>query len=163
MNWAILISGQQIMSDKLFVYGTLRDGYPLHKHLQHRSIRLLGRGWISGQLFDLGEFPGAIPSDSPGHRVKGEVYELSDPSKHLQEIDVLEEFEPQRPERSLFIRRLTEVELDSGKPVKAWAYFLSRRPNSARLIASGDYLMVGRDSSTGRGQMRKKSVVKAAR
>jgi len=51
---------------KLFVYGTLRRGFELHSYLRRQSARFLGEGIIGGRLYDLGEYPGAIPSSLPG-------------------------------------------------------------------------------------------------
>jgi gamma-glutamylcyclotransferase (GGCT)/AIG2-like uncharacterized protein YtfP len=125
--------------DKLFVYGTLRRGHPLHEHLDESSSQFLGHGRIKGRLYDLGDYPGAMPADSPGQEVAGEIYVLSDPESQLRKLDELEEFDPSNLEDSLFVRRLIEVELDDGRKAQAWAYFLPRRPVKARLIPSGDY------------------------
>jgi gamma-glutamylcyclotransferase (GGCT)/AIG2-like uncharacterized protein YtfP len=125
--------------DKVFVYGTLRRGYALHEHLDEGTSRFLGRGRIRGELYDLGEYPGAIPGEAPGQEITGELYQLDDPERQLPDLDELEEFDPAKPEQSLFIRRLTDVELDNGTRVRAWVYFLPRRPAKARLIAGGDY------------------------
>ena len=129
---------------KLFVYGTLRRGFPLHPRLGKKSVRYLGKGKIRGRLYDLGEFPGALPSSSPDAEIEGEVYELLDGDKQLRELDVLEEFYPNRPDDSLFVRRLTDVRLHGGQHVKAWVYFLPKRPVKARTIAGGDYAEVRR-------------------
>lgn len=128
-----------MQADKLFVYGTLRRGYSLHEHLAEGSSRFVGRGRIKGRLYDLGEYPGAIPVDAPGEEIAGELYQLGDPERQLPKLDELEEFDPAKPEQSLFVRRLADVDLDNGQRVKAWVYFLPRRPGKARLIAGGDY------------------------
>ncbi len=44
-------------------------------------MRYVGRGKIQGHLYDLGRFPGAVPSSSPQNKITGEVYELSNPDK----------------------------------------------------------------------------------
>ncbi len=126
-------------TDKVFVYGTLRRGFPLHEHLADDDVRFVGKGWILGRLYDLGEFPGALPSRSPGDRIEGELYELANPQAQLEELDEVEEFDPDRPEQSLFVRRLADVEMQTGDTFKAWVYFLVRKPPDARLIPSGDY------------------------
>lgn len=126
-------------TDKLFVYGTLRRGYEPHSYLRRQSARFLGDGIISGRLYDLGEYPGAVPSKSPGDEIRGELYELLDPKAHLRILDEVEEFDPEHPEKSLFVRRPAEVRLKSGERVKAWVYFLPRKPRNARLIAGGDF------------------------
>ncbi len=124
---------------KLFVYGTLRRGFTLHRYLRKNGMRFLGKGNIRARLYDLGRFPGALPSQSSAGRVQGEVYELNNPEEQLRELDALEEFYPKQPEKNLFVRRLTDVKLESGQRCKAWAYFLAKRPANARPLPWGDY------------------------
>ena len=131
-------------SNKLFVYGTLRLGFPLHPYMRKGAVRLLGKGKICGRLYDLGDFPGALPSTSRSDEIEGELYELGDAIQQLRELDEVEEFNSQRPGESLFVRRLTDVELATGQRYKAWAYFLPKKPAKARLIPSGDYAEVRR-------------------
>jgi gamma-glutamylcyclotransferase (GGCT)/AIG2-like uncharacterized protein YtfP len=125
--------------DKLFVYGTLLRGFPLHKYLRKGGVRYLGKAKIHGRLYDLGQFPGALPSESPAEEIEGELYELSDPTEQLKELDEVEEFYPNRLRKSLFVRELAHVRLPTGQSVRAWVYFLSRKPPNARFIESGDY------------------------
>lgn len=125
--------------ERLFVYGTLRRGFSLHPYLRKSAVRYLGKGKIQGSLYDLGEYPGAVPSSSPHREIEGEVYELLDAKKQLEELDRIEEFHPDRPEDSLFVRRVSVVRLDKGRRFKAWVYFLARRPSKARPIHSGNY------------------------
>jgi len=134
-------------TNKLFVYGTLRRGFPLHKHLRTGTVRFLGRAKILGRLFDLGNFPGALPSESPANEIEGELYELTSGAQQLKELDEVEEFFPQRPDESLFLRRLTDVELESGEKVEAWVYYLAEKPTNARPIPSGDYSEARRSRS----------------
>lgn len=126
-------------TSKLFVYGTLRQGFEPHIYLRRQSARFLGQGIITGRLYDLGEYPGAVPSDLPGDEIQGELYELPDPDAHLQVLDEVEEFDPDHPETSLFVRRPAEVRLRTGEKIEAWVYFLPRKPRNARLIQSGDF------------------------
>lgn len=125
--------------NKLFVYGTLRRGFPLHASLRSASPRFLGKGSIMARLYDLGDFPGAVRSRVPTERVEGEIYELQDPTSQLKELDLIEEFHPGNPKESLFMREEVEVFLLSGKRMVAWTYFLPKQPREGRLIPSGDY------------------------
>ncbi|HLE17957.1 MAG TPA: gamma-glutamylcyclotransferase family protein [Syntrophales bacterium] len=122
--------------EKIFVYGTLRKGFPLHRYLADKA-RFVGAGTIRGALYDLGEYPGVVQSNKG--EVKGELYELENASKYLRELDRIEEFDPENPENSLFIRSLTDVKLADKKTTKAWVYFLPSKPARARLILDGDY------------------------
>jgi len=124
----------------LFAYGSLRRGETLHAHLA--GLVCLGRGWFGGRLYDLGEYPGAVPSRA-GERVLGEVYELAPDDARLAELDRLEGCDPGRPERGLFVRRGLTIELAAGGYVRAWVYLLARVPAHAVLIPGGDYARRG--------------------
>lgn len=126
-------------SEKLFVYGTLRRGYSLHSRLVKMNAKYLGSGHIGGALFDLGDYPGAVPSRSKRSRVDGELYELVSPRDQFKVLDRLEEYSPKRPRASLFVRRRATVQMRNGKRVRAWVYFLPRRPAAAQPIGSGNY------------------------
>lgn len=122
--------------EMIFVYGTLRKGFSLHRYLSDKA-RFIGNGTIRGRLYDLGSYPGVLPTEAG--EVQGELYELEDGPKHLDILDRIEDFDPKNPERSLFIRALTEVRLSDNETIQAWAYFLPSKPLGARLIVDGDY------------------------
>ena len=126
-------------ADKIFVYGTLRRGFALHPELKKLGARYLGKGRVTGTLFDLGEYPGLIRSGGNGSRVEGELYEIKSPSEQLPVLDKLEEFDAKRPGKSLFVRKRVTVTLKQGVRTRAWGYVLPRKPRHARVIASGIY------------------------
>jgi gamma-glutamylcyclotransferase (GGCT)/AIG2-like uncharacterized protein YtfP len=128
--------------ERIFVYGTLRKGFRLHKHLTRWKAKFLGEGTIRAILYDLGDYPGAILSENS--EVKGELYELQSGSKQLQKLDDLEEFDPSRPGDSLFVRMSTEVELGTRKKIRALVYCLQSKPREAAIIPGGDYTLFRR-------------------
>jgi len=134
-------------SEKLFVYGTLRRGHGLHSRLVKMNAKYLGSGRIGGALFDLGKYPGAFPSGSRRSRIHGELYELASPKDQLKTLDRLEEYFPKRPRASLFVRRRATVHLNGGRRVRAWVYFLPKRPSKAQMIAGDEYSQPGRARS----------------
>lgn len=114
----------------LFVYGTLMSGFPLHSLLHvGRSSRLLGTGRIGGRLYDLGEFPGALPSAGSG-TILGELYELTD-GRLLAGLDQVE--------GPLFRRARVRVERAGAETVEAWSYVYLGGPAPRARIPSGDY------------------------
>jgi gamma-glutamylcyclotransferase (GGCT)/AIG2-like uncharacterized protein YtfP len=124
----------------LFVYGTLRQGFELHHHLVRIGAKLTGRGKVAGDLFDLGRYPAALPSNRSGRRIHGEVYYLPRPEHDLRVLDGIEGFNLCAPERGEFVRAMTEVSREGGEPYRAWVYWLNRSAPRGRRIASGDYL-----------------------
>ncbi|HXG36580.1 MAG TPA: gamma-glutamylcyclotransferase family protein [Dehalococcoidia bacterium] len=130
------------MSQRLFVYGTLMNGMEANVILASKGARYVGSGVIQGRLYDLGEYPAAVKSDDPNEVVVGELYELPDLAA-LRGLDAYEEFEPDQPDGSVFIREEVTVRMpeERGREVRAWAYFYNPalQVRGARRISSGDY------------------------
>lgn len=129
------------MRQFLFTYGTLSNGQaPAQVVSLMKSLKPRGKGYIRGRLYDLGDYPGAVLSQSPRNKVFGDVFELPADSAVLRQIDQYEEFSPRRPNTSLFVRKRVPVKLDSGEQVMCWAYVYNGRIPRTRRILSGDYL-----------------------
>jgi gamma-glutamylcyclotransferase (GGCT)/AIG2-like uncharacterized protein YtfP len=104
------------------------------------GAELVGRGTIRGNLYDLGDYPGArVVGAEPGQRVSGELYRLRDPQLALRILDEYEEFSPLRPSKSLFVREILAVTLEDGRKKRAWAYLYNRGIANARLMPTGCY------------------------
>ena len=127
------------MEDKLFVYGTLRRGEERHDVLERLRAQPLGTGMVRGRLFDLGQYPGARPSEKSGARLAGEIYRLANPTRDLRILDSIEGFNPARPKAGLFRRESAEVALAGGRWLYSWVYWLNGYRGPMRLIPSGDY------------------------
>jgi gamma-glutamylcyclotransferase (GGCT)/AIG2-like uncharacterized protein YtfP len=128
------------MSDRLFVYGTLRAHGRRGMHpLLADGARLLGSGRVRGRLFDLGAFPGLVPAQDPGSWVRGEAYVLLDPERTLARLDEYEGCGRSDPEPHAFARVERDVFLDSGERTAAWVYVYRGSPANGREIVSGDY------------------------
>jgi gamma-glutamylcyclotransferase (GGCT)/AIG2-like uncharacterized protein YtfP len=129
-------------SDKLFVYGSLQRGYALHGHLRQIGARLLGIATLQAQWQPQSRYPGAWPSPCPFDRIEGELYLLNHPLADLELLDSVEEIDHARPERSLYVRRLSWVQVPTGRRFLAWVYFLPPQPSRRRLI-TGNYNSAG--------------------
>jgi gamma-glutamylcyclotransferase (GGCT)/AIG2-like uncharacterized protein YtfP len=128
------------VAEHVFFYGTLMT--PFNRPGRQRvdtKMAFAGRGRISAALYDLGIYPAAIPA-TDGSTVSGELYELHDPPAVLSALDEIEGYRSNEPERSLYMRVLTDVTLDDGRVEPAWAYFYNAPLGQAQRIASGDYL-----------------------
>jgi len=123
----------------IFVYGTLRRGLSRHRFLKAERARFLSRGTVRGELYDLGKFPGAVPSENATALVCGEVYCLANPARAHTLLDHVEGMVPGAPEFSLYLRAPTEVTLQNGTKVEAWIYWLNHVHGAKRRISSGDY------------------------
>jgi gamma-glutamylcyclotransferase (GGCT)/AIG2-like uncharacterized protein YtfP len=128
------------VADFVFFYGTLMT--PFNRPGRQRvnpEMSFAGRGTIQAALFDLGIYPAAIPTHD-GSTVSGEVYEMLDPALVLATLDEIEGYRVAEPERSLYVRVLTDVTLADADTVQAWVYFYNAPLGRAQRIESGDYL-----------------------
>ena len=128
------------MGDHVFFYGTLMS--PFNRPGRQRitpKLTYTGRGSIRAALFDLGMYPAAVPADDDS-KVWGEIYEMSDPPPVLSALDEIEGYRPSEPDQSLYTRVLTDVTLEDGRVLQAWAYFWNAPLGGAQRIESGDYL-----------------------
>jgi len=126
--------------DHVFFYGTLMSPFNRPGRLRITpKLTFTGRGSIRAALFDLGIYPAAVPSDDQS-LVWGEVYDTRDTASVLAALDEIEGYRPSEPDRSLYTRILSDVTLEDGRAVQAWAYFYNAPLGRAQRIASGDYL-----------------------
>lgn len=89
---------------------------------------------MSGQLYDLGSYPGVYRNGVSGQRVSGELFDLADATADhsLKALD--------RYEGAEFARKRVYVTLPSGTKRMAWAYVLRERPaETARVVTNGRY------------------------
>jgi len=116
----------------LFVYGTLRrtSRHPAHRLLASCAA-FLGEGEFQGKLYDLGRFPGAVPSRGKSDRVAGEIYRLYDPRSAFA---VLDDYEGK-----LFRREVRPVRLRNGRRIEAWIYLYVGSLAGAARIRRGDH------------------------
>ncbi len=129
------------MSQLIFFYGTLMAPFNRPGRTRIDShLMFKGRGSIVAALFDLGMYPAAVPADHDNGRVRGELYEMTNAAAALQVLDEIEGYRSTEPDTSLYSRRLTQVTLDDGRVVDAWAYFYNAPLGRAERIDSGDYL-----------------------
>lgn len=135
-------------ADHLFVYGTLREGvkHPMHAVLANHAD-LIGEAVFQGRLYDLGAFPGVVPSDRPEDLVHGEVYHLRHPDRALRALDRYEGVMETGGTR--FRRERADVTLKTGDVACAWIYVYNWPVRGCGLISSGDYLtLVTQDPSS---------------
>lgn len=119
------------MALPLFVYGTLKRSSRGTPHELLGGARFLTTGSISGELYDLGSYPGVYRNGASGQRVFGELFALSE-STADRSLKALDRYEGRE-----FARKRVYVTLPDGGRRMAWAYVLRERPNeTARLVTS---------------------------
>lgn len=93
--------------NKLFVYGTLRDGKS-------------PTAYIKGRLYLISWFPGVVPGDD---KIRGEVHEVTD--QQLLDFDRYEGIVGD-PKRDLYRRERITAELKDGGTVECWVYLFNQ-------------------------------------
>src|SRR5215472_16057843 len=104
-----------MISDRLFVYGTLMRGYvhPMARLLS-ANAEFLGEASCRGRLYLVKHYPGLVLSDDPADIVHGELYRLRAADDLLREFDMYEACGEGFPEPTQYIRRMFSVTLDGG-------------------------------------------------
>ena len=124
---------------RIFVYGTLRRGEKNHRTYLAGRYRSWAPATLSGRLFFEPEqgYPYLLPGTETVH---GELYEL-DPATApatLQQLDLLEDYDPQHAAASLYLRRRATARLADGKGVRVWVYYWNGA-EIGRPVAGGDF------------------------
>lgn len=123
----------------LFVYGTLLPNQASEVRDLVRQMQRVGPATVRGRLYDLGEYPGAIIDNNSTTLVHGEVYRLPSNIGVLTKLDNYEEFDPDSPESSLFLRIKCFVRLFDGRILECWIYTYNGDVETAPFIPSGKY------------------------
>ena len=130
-----------MISDRLFVYGTLMRGFdhPMAKLLS-RSADFLGEARCQGRLYLIKHYPGLVLSDNPTDIVSGELYRLRDRDALLGEFDMYEACGEGFPEPTEYLRQMLQVTLADGALGEAWTYVYNWPVTGLPHIASGKFL-----------------------
>jgi gamma-glutamylcyclotransferase (GGCT)/AIG2-like uncharacterized protein YtfP len=127
-------------SDCLFVYGTLmgQSRHPMAIRLAAESTPVAS-ATVCGHLYNLGSYPGALPSDLPRDKVHGMVLKLHRPSHSLRWLDAYEGCGEHDTEPHSFRRVIVGARLAAGRIVNCWIYYYQGPLGNARRLHSGRY------------------------
>lgn len=127
---------------QLFVYGSLRSGFhhPAYAYIS-RYFTLLADAKVKGALFDMGEYPTAIPVASDTYII-GELYHIKNPDEFswaMAQLDDYEGLHTENNEPPLYRRELTTVFV-GDQQTEAWVYWFNGDVSGKPLVESGDVL-----------------------
>jgi gamma-glutamylcyclotransferase (GGCT)/AIG2-like uncharacterized protein YtfP len=130
------------MTSYLFTYGTLQPGLaPSCIAPVVDRLRSIGEGVIRGELYDLGEYPGAVLNPRSRHQIHGTIFRLPEDADILRQFDDYEGFQPDSLETSLFLRELHPAVLTTtGQTLPCWVYVYNAKPDPARILPDGRFL-----------------------
>lgn len=118
----------------LAAYGMLRPdaAQTAPAHIMSK-LSPVGTGKIAGQLIDLGGYPGLTPGNG---EVICALLRLAG-ADGWRALDAFEDYNPDDPQRSMYIRRPT---LLLGQGMAVQAYWWNRSPTAGPVITSGDWI-----------------------
>jgi gamma-glutamylcyclotransferase (GGCT)/AIG2-like uncharacterized protein YtfP len=127
--------------DHVFVYGTLKRGFPNHHVMERAGGRLVSDN-VEMAYVRLHNVGGAYPAlvedlASPAKYVKGELWRVQD----LAPLDRLEGYDPRDEEGSLYRRDTHTVRINGKTPIirMAWTYFWNREHDDLPIVESGEW------------------------
>lgn len=126
----------------LFVYGSLRSGFhhPAYAYIS-RYFTLVTDAKVKGLLYDMGEYPAAIPTDSEQYIV-GELYRINNADEFswsMAQLDDYEGLNAEAGETPLYRREMTHVYAGDWSAT-AWVYWFNGNTDNRSRIESGDVL-----------------------
>jgi gamma-glutamylcyclotransferase (GGCT)/AIG2-like uncharacterized protein YtfP len=130
-----------MISDRLFVYGTLMRGFdhPVAKLLS-KSADFIGEAKCRGRLYRVKHYPGLVLSDDASEVVFGELYRLRAPDDLLREFDMYEACGEGFAEPTQYVRQMLAVALADSTASEAWTYVYNWPVARLPRIASGRFL-----------------------
>ena len=130
-----------MISDRLFVYGTLMRGYdhPMAKLLA-ANADFLGQATCRGRLYLVRHYPGLLTSDDPADNVHGELFRLRERDALLREFDMYEACGEGFAEPTEYVRRMLSVTHADGTASEAWTYLYNWPVAKLPRVVSGRFL-----------------------
>ena len=129
---------------QLFVYGSLRSGFQ-HAAYQYisRYFHLIGDAKVKGKLYDMGEYPVALPTTEEKFII-GELYAITNAGEFAYAIGQLDDYEgiyTEAGETALYKREPVTVYCN-GQQSSAWIYWFNGSSTAGLPeITSGDVLL----------------------
>lgn len=121
-----------MLTDKLFVYGTLRPGSKnRYADLLPLNAEHLGIARVRGRLYRVSHYPALVSSQSNDEWAIGDLFSGVSPEL-LAELDSFE--------GSSYAREMTQVTLPDDTSVEAFIYGWTLPSNNLERIYSGDWL-----------------------
>jgi gamma-glutamylcyclotransferase (GGCT)/AIG2-like uncharacterized protein YtfP len=124
---------------RVFVYGTLMRGEPLHDLVRKHDAELVIMAEAPGRLFEVDGHPVLVEPDGPHQFVRGELLSCRDFGGLQRELELLHENRAPIGSAPLCVRKLVPVGMMDGHERRAWAFVCKQPPAGATPIPSGDW------------------------
>ena len=123
----------------VFVYGTLKLGGFYADQFDDFRIDSI-KGYIEGDLYDLGNFPGILLSGK--NKIYGELHRYSDFSSVVERMDRIEGYHEEDHPDNFYERKTVEVTTETGEIMEAVAYSLASKQLLDYVEEKGDSIKV---------------------
>ncbi|MCG2614450.1 gamma-glutamylcyclotransferase [Terrimonas sp. NA20] len=135
---------------QLFVYGSLCSHFrsPAYEYIA-RYFNLSGDATVQGKIFDMGEYPAAVPVND-GSVIVGELYSIKNEREFAWAICQLDDYEGvhvEAHESPQYRREIVQV-TSGGSTIPAWIYWFNGDVHGRPLVASGDMVDYQRTKQT---------------
>jgi gamma-glutamylcyclotransferase (GGCT)/AIG2-like uncharacterized protein YtfP len=143
----------QTSHNQLFVYGSLRSdfGHPAYASYISEHFVLLGPARVKGKVYDLGEFPGAVPTSAQDY-ITGELYRLREGQDFDWAMAQLDDYEGLHENPPLYSRE-TALVYTPNETTTAWMYWYNQPVDEKARIVSGDVMQYLQEKSNDGKQM----------
>ena len=126
----------------VFAYGSLRKGFnsSAYEYIS-RYFNFFGNATVKGKLFDLGEYPAAIPVEEDAF-IQGELYFVKNENEFSWAIAQLDDYEGvlvEPHEQPMYRREIADTFINDAI-VPAWIYWYNGDVSGKPVIRSGDIL-----------------------
>jgi len=125
------------MQSYIFTYGTLRREFnnTFARRLQQQAV-WCGRASISGRLYDLGIYPGAVFDPDSTNLVWGDIWQVPHFEAVIALLDHYEGIGEAQPE---YERIVVPATFANGNVCHCWFYNCTAIVSSVAVIPHGDY------------------------
>jgi gamma-glutamylcyclotransferase (GGCT)/AIG2-like uncharacterized protein YtfP len=125
----------------LFVYGTLRKGFSLViPEKIADDIEWVGLSQVCGELYDIGNYPGAVPDVTETWLISGEIIRIKSPVKVFEYLDNYEGYDDEKPESSEYFRKKEWFKMEDDTNIEAWIYWYNFDVSDKERIRENDYI-----------------------
>jgi len=105
-----------------------------------RAAEYMGLAAAPGSLYRIKNHCGLIYQSDAPQSITGDVFALPADSSLWRLLDDYEDYRPEQPKRSVFLRVRREIRDEAGRSRSAWLYTFNRDPKRLPVIESGDFL-----------------------
>jgi gamma-glutamylcyclotransferase (GGCT)/AIG2-like uncharacterized protein YtfP len=128
---------------QIFVYGSLRSGFhaPAFEYIS-RYFDLVSDARVKGYLYDMGEFPAALPTDDDAYLI-GELYRIKHEEEFhwaIEQLDAYEGVHSEPEDEAIPYRRDLATVYTANENEIAWIYWFNEPIKDQPIIPSGDML-----------------------